>query len=272
MTGRKFVENEKVEDETKIDAPRILVVEDNKDLSKFIRENINKQYSVYESSNGKEGLEKSFEIIPDLIISDIKMPEMDGIELCEKIKADERTSHIPVILLTARSTMENKIEGLETGADDYITKPFKIQELQIRVNNLIEQRKKLRQQFRKEFLLEPKDIKVVSSDEKFLTRILEILEQNYANENFTSDEFAKKAGLSRMQLHRKLQALTDQTSSEFIRNFRLKRGLKLLSAKKGNISEIAFEVGFSNPSYFTECFKGLFGYSPSEYQVNENKA
>ena len=196
---------------------------------------------------------------------------MDGIELCEKIKADERTSHIPVVLLTARSSLDNKMEGLVTGADDYITKPFKIQELQVRINNLIEQRKKLREQFRKEFLLEPKDINVTSADEKFLKRILEILEQNYANENFTSEEFSQKAGLSRMQLHRKLHALTDQSSSEFIRNFRLKRAMKLLSAKKGNISEIAFEVGFSNPSYFTECFKVLFGFSPSEFQLNSNK-
>ena len=270
-SGQKFEENKKTENEIPVDAPRILVVEDNKDLLNFIKENINTQYAVYESSNGKEGAEKAFEIIPDLIISDIKMPEMDGIELCEKIKADERTSHIPVILLTARSTLENKVEGLETGADDYITKPFKIQELRVRVNNLIEQRKKLREQFRKEFLLEPKDIKVTSSDEKFLNRILEILEQNYSNENFTSDEFSKKAGLSRMQLHRKLHALTDQSTSEFIRNFRLKRSLKLLAVKKGNISEIAFEVGFSNPSYFTECFKGLFGFSPSEYHLNSNK-
>ena len=270
-TSQKIEEEEKIENEINLDTPRILVVEDNIDLLNFITENISKQYTVYKSSNGKQGLQKAFEIIPDLIISDIKMPEMDGIELCQKIKSDERTNHIPVILLTARSTLENKMEGLETGADDYITKPFKVQELRVRVNNLIEQRKKLREQFRKEFLLEPKDIKVASADEKFLNRILEILEQNYINENFTSDEFSKKAGLSRMQLHRKLHALTDQSSSEFIRNFRLKRALKLLSAKKGNISEIAFEVGFSNPSYFTECFKGLFGFSPSEYQINSNK-
>ena len=271
ITGQESVENVKIEHEIQSNAQRILVVEDNKDLLSFIKENINKQYAVYESSNGKDGLEKAFETIPDLIISDIKMPEMDGIELCEKIKADERTSHIPVILLTARSTMENKMEGLETGADDYITKPFKIQELRVRVNNLIEQRKKLREQFRKEFILEPKDIKVASADEKFLNRILEILEQNYTDEDFTSEEFSKKAGLSRMQLHRKLHALTDQSTSEFIRNFRLKRALKLLSAKKGNISEIAFEVGFSNPSYFTECFKVLFGFSPSEYHLNSSK-
>ena len=259
-------ENEKTED-----APKILIVEDNIDLQRFIKENIGKQYSVFESANGMEGLEKSFDLIPDLIISDIKMPEMDGIEFCEKIKKDERTSHIPVILLTARSTLENKLEGLEIGADDYMTKPFKIQELQIRVSNLIEQRKKLRQRFRKEFLIEPKEISITSSDEKFLTRILEILEHNYTNENFTADEFSKKAGLSRMQLHRKLSAVTDQSASEFIRNFRLKRAVNLLSRKKGNISEISFEVGFSNPSYFAECFKNLFGYSPSEFLSNSNK-
>ena len=254
------------------DAPKILIVEDNIDLQRFIKENIGKQYSVFESANGIEGMEKSFELIPDLIISDIKMPEMDGIEFCQKIKNDERTSHIPVILLTARSTLENKLEGLETGADDYMTKPFKIQELQIRVSNLIEQRKKLRQRFRKEFLIEPKEIAITSSDEKFLTRILEILEHNYTNENFTADEFSKKAGLSRMQLHRKLSAVTDQSASEFIRNFRLKRAVNLLSVKKGNISEISFEVGFSNPSYFAECFKNLFGSSPSEFLSNSNKS
>ncbi len=268
---KQKVEVEEKLEERKDDSPKILIVEDNKDLQKFIKENIGKEYSVFEASNGKDGLDKSFEIIPDLIISDIKMPEMDGIELCEKIKTDEKTSHIPVILLTARSTLENKLEGLETGADDYITKPFKIQELQVRVGNLVEQRKKLRQRFRKEVLLEPKDIAITSYDEKFLIRILEILEQNYSNEDFTADEFSKKAGLSRMQLHRKLQALTDQSASEFIRNFRLKRAMKLLSARKGNISEIAFEVGFNNPSYFTECFKVLFGFSPSEYQINSNK-
>ena len=260
-------ENEKTED-----VPKILIVEDNIDLQRFMKENIGTQYSVFESANGMEGLEKSFELIPDLIISDIKMPEMDGIEFCEKIKKDERTSHIPIILLTARSTLENKLEGLETGADDYMTKPFKIKELQIRVSNLIEQRKKLRQRFRKEFLIEPKEIAITSSDEKFLTRILEILEHNYTNENFTADEFSKKAGLSRMQLHRKLSAVTDQSASEFIRNFRLKRAVKLLSVKKGNISEISFEVGFSNPSYFAECFKNLFGYSPSEFLSNPNKS
>ena len=260
-------ENEKTED-----APKILIVEDNIDLQRFMKENIGTQYSVFESANGIEGLEKSFELIPDLIISDIKMPEMDGIEFCEKIKKDERTSHIPIILLTARSTLENKLEGLETGADDYMTKPFKIKELQIRVSNLIEQRKKLRQKFRKEFLIEPKEIAIASSDEKFLKRILEILEHNYTNENFTADEFSKKAGLSRMQLHRKLSAVIDQSASEFIRNFRLKRAVKLLSVKKGNISEISFEVGFSNPSYFAECFKNLFGYSPSEFLSNPNKS
>jgi signal transduction histidine kinase/DNA-binding response OmpR family regulator len=251
--------------------PSVLIVEDNDDLRKFIKDNVGSQYSVLEAENGKTGLDKALELIPDLIISDVKMPEMDGIELCKKIKTDEKTSHIPFILLTARSTLGNKLEGLETGADDYITKPFQISELQVRVNNLIEQREKLRKRFRKEIVLEPKDIAISSTDEKFLVRIMELLEKNVSNEDFTVDEFAKQIGISRMQLHRKLHALTDQSASEFIRNFRLKRGMKLLSAKKGNISEIAYEVGFSNPSYFAECFKNLFGFSPSDYLANSNK-
>jgi CheY-like chemotaxis protein len=257
--------------EKQSDLPSILIIEDNEDLLKFVKDSIVSKYTAATASNGKEGLEKAYEIIPDLIISDVKMPGMDGIELCRTIKTDERTSHIPVILLTARSSIENKIEGLETGADDYITKPFQIAELMIRVNNLIEQREKLRKRFRQEIVLEPKEIAVTSADEKFLNRILGILEEHCGDENFSVDEFAKETGLSRMQLHRKLQALTDQSASEFIRNFRLKRAVKLLSGNLGNISEIAYEVGFSNPSYFAECFKNLFGFSPSEYHTNSNK-
>ncbi|RPI70185.1 MAG: DNA-binding response regulator, partial [Ignavibacteriales bacterium] len=247
-----------------------LIVEDNDDIRKFIKESIDQTMRVIESSDGKDGLEKAFINIPDLVISDVLMPEMNGIELCEKLKTDERTSHIPVILLTSRSAVENKVEGLETGADDYITKHFSIAELQARINNLILQRKNLRKRYRKELIFDAKDIATTSTDEKFLNKAFQIIEAHLSDYNFTVEGFAKEIGLSRMQLHRKISALTDQSANELIRSYRLKKSARLLARKSGNISEVAYEVGFNNPSYFASCFKELFGYSPSEYLQNLN--
>ncbi len=258
---------EKIDDDKSVldNVPLVLIVEDENDIRKFIKDNLSKDYKILESVNGKEGFEKSIEFIPDLIVSDIIMPQMDGIELCKNVKTDERTSHIPLILLTAKSSAENKLEGLETGADDYLTKPFNISELQIRISNLIEQRRKLRERFRKEILLEPKDISVTSADEKFLHRVSDIIEKHISDYHFSVDDFAGEIGMSRMQLHRKLNAVTGQAASDFIRNFRLRRAAKLLKGRHGNIGEIAYDVGFNNPSYFSECFKKLFGTLPSEY-------
>ena len=264
----KIEENDIADKNISDNIPLILIIEDEKDIRNFIKENIGIECNIIESSNGKDGLKKSIEYIPDLIISDIIMPEINGIELCANLKTDERTSHIPIILLTAKSSMENKLEGLETGADDYLTKPFNISELQVRVSNLIDQRKKLRERFRKELLLEPKDIAVTSADEKFLYRISNLVEKHIADYNFSVDIFAKEMGMSRMQLHRKLHAVTGQSASDFIRNFRLKRAAKLLLGNYGNIAEVAYDVGFNNPSYFSECFKKLFGSLPSEYAQN----
>ena len=252
--------------------PLVLIAEDNEDIRKFIKESLiqkdssgNENLTILESLNGKEALEKAIKNIPDLIISDVLMPEMDGIQFCETIKTDEKTSHIPVILLTSRSQIENKVKGLETGADDYITKPFNIAELQTRVNNLINQRKLLRQKYRKEVILEPKEVAVTSIDETFLKKIINIIDVHISDTEFSVDELAKEAGLSRMQLHRKLNALTGQTSNDLIKSYRLNKAAKLLLTKSGNISEIGYEVGFNNPAYFATCFKELFGYSPSEY-------
>jgi len=252
------------------ESPLILIVEDNEDIRKFIKESISQNIRIIESSNGKDGLEKAIANIPDLVISDVLMPEMNGIDLCEKLKTDERTSHIPVVLLTSRSATENKVKGLETGADDYITKPFSIAELQARINNLITQRKKLRKRYRKEIIFDAKDLAATSMDEKFLNRIFAIIESHISEYDFTVEQFAEEAGLSRMQLHRKIQALTDQSANELIRSYRLKKSARLLARKSGNISEVAYEVGFNNPSYFASSFKALFGYSPSEYLQNLN--
>ncbi len=245
--------------------PIVLIVEDQDEIRNFIRENLNSKYHIIETSNGKEGLEKALEVIPDLIISDVLMPEMDGIELTKKIKNDFKTDHIPVILLTARAAVGNKLQGLETGADDYLTKPFNVNELTVRVNNLIIQRKKLRERYKKEITLEPKAILITSKDEKFIKRALEIMEQHISDPELSVEQFASEIFMSRVQLHRKFIALTDQSPSEFIRIFRLKRAAELLINKHGNISEIAYDVGFKSPSHFTESFKKYFGCSPSEY-------
>ncbi len=245
----------------------ILVVEDNSDMLAYINEQLSDAYQIIEAEDGQEGLKKSIDQIPDLIISDVMMPKMDGYQLCEKIKTEECTSHIPVILLTAKSSGDSKVEGLQLGADDYLIKPFDSQELRVRVKNLIEQRQKLRQRFGKEIKLQPKDIAITSADEKFLQRALELIDQHISDEVFTVEQFGREIGLSRAQLHRKLKGLTDHAPVEFIRIIRLKRAAQLLEQDYGTVAEIAYEVGFSDPSYFTRCFRRQFGILPSEYAL-----
>ncbi len=255
-----------IEFENLKNAPMILIVEDNADVRQFIKENLNLGYSFREASNGLDGLAMAVETIPDLIIADVMMPKMNGIELCNKVKVDERTSHIPVIMLTAKANLETKIEGLETGADDYITKPFNINELKARVNNLLEQRQKLRDRFERQVTLQPRDIVITNKDEAFLDKTIKIIEENISDPDFTVEVFQKQMGMSRMQLHRKLKALTEKSTSEFIRFIRMKRAAQLLEQEAGTVSEIAYEVGFSDPSYFTKCFRVQYGVSPSEFK------
>jgi DNA-binding response OmpR family regulator len=252
----------------KKDRPIILIVEDTEDVRNYIKGFLESKYQINEAQDGNDGYEKALEIIPDLIVSDVMMPGMDGFQLCEKLKTDERTSHIPVILLTARASEGSKLEGLETGADDYIIKPFNSKELEIRIKNLIEQRQKLRERFTKDVTLSPKDISVTSADERFLNRAIAIIETHIGDQDFGVDIFGREIGLSHSQLHRKIRALTNHSPVEFIRTIRLKRALSLLKQKYGNVAEIAFEVGFNNPSYFTECFRKQFGKSPSDYTAS----
>jgi DNA-binding response OmpR family regulator len=245
--------------------PLILVVEDNADLRHYMREHFGTGYRVLEASDGEAGLGRALEAVPDLVISDLMMPRMDGLELCRRLKTDQRTSHIPVILLTARAGGESRLEGLETGADDYLTKPFDPRELRVRVRNLIEGRQKLRQQFGRQVTLEPKAIAITSADEKFLARAVETVEAHLGNPDFSVERFEEAMTMSKLQLYRKLKALTDQSPSEFIRNLRLKRAAALLAARSGSVAEITYEVGFNNLSYFAKCFRAAYGVSPSEY-------
>ncbi len=242
----------------------ILVVEDNYDMRTYIKESFNPDYIIEEAINGEQGVRKAEKIIPDLIVSDMMMPKMDGNELVRILKNDERTSHVPIILLTAKAGYEDKLEGLETGADDYLTKPFDIKELQIRVRNLINIRKKLQEKFSKIEFKPVKDKKLNSLDEKFMTRVNEIIEKHITEEEFTIEDFGKELGMSRMQIHRKLKGLTGKSASRYIRSFRLERAKQMLSKSGQNISEIAYSLGFGSPAYFTRCFKEEFGHPPSE--------
>jgi AraC-like DNA-binding protein len=194
------------------------------------------------------------------------MPEMDGITFCVNIKNDERTSHIPVIMLTAKGGHENKMEGLGTGADDYLTKPFNRQELLMRIQNLITQRNRLREKYSRQITLQPKDIVITSVDESFLKKIEDLIEKNLAVPEFGTPELQEMLAMSKTQFHRKIKALTGHTPGALIRNYRLRRAAQMLEKRSGNVTEIAFAVGFGSLSYFVRSFKEFFGTVPSDYK------
>ena len=257
-----LAESEIIPDETRA---TILIVEDNYDMREYIKESLSDSYLLEEAVNGEQGVRKAEAIIPDLIISDLMMPKMDGNELTKILKNDERTSHIPIIILTAKSGQENKIEGLQTGADDYLTKPFDLKELRVRVENLISVRKKLQEKFSKgEFLSKPVDKKLNSIDEKFLAKVIEVIEKHLSEEEFSIEECSSEVGFSRTHFHKKLRALVGKSPSQYVRTVRLYRAKQMIEEEKGNISEVAYSVGFSSPAYFSRCFKEEFGYPPSD--------
>lgn len=246
------------------DSPLLLVVEDSEDVMRYLTDILSESYRLLAAVNGETGIEMAIEHIPDLIISDIMLPGKDGFGVSSTLKENEKTSHIPIILLTARATVEDKIRGLETKADDYLTKPFVPQELMVRVRNLIESRKQLREKFNRHVILKPGDMVVSSVDEVFLTRVMKVIDENLDDENFSMDQLGKGVGMSRSQIHRKLQALTNQSATQFIRSYRLNRAMDLIRQNAGSVSEIAYSVGFSSPSYFNRCFMQHFGCTPTD--------
>ncbi len=245
--------------------PLLLVVEDNDEIRSYIKEIFAGSYTVSEAVNGQDGLAQAIATVPDIVISDLMMPLMDGVELCTRLRQDPRTSHIPLILLTAKASVESRISGFQTGADDYVTKPFHPVELLARVKNLVESRRQLRERFSREVKLQPKDITLASVDEQFLQKALAVVEEHLGEAEFSVEDLERQMAMSKMQLYRKLKALTGQSPSEFVRNLRLKRAASLISQRSGNISEIAYTVGFNNLSYFAKCFKELYQVTPSEY-------
>jgi signal transduction histidine kinase/ligand-binding sensor domain-containing protein/DNA-binding response OmpR family regulator len=254
--------------------PLLLIVEDNADLRTYMRRVFKGKYRIAEATNGQEGLQQALEIIPDLIISDWMMPVMDGVQLCQELKTDERTSHIPLILLTAKMNVQSRLEGLETGADDYITKPFHTEELSIRVKNLIEQRKRLRELWNRQFtqlptaapVAEPQQVAPANPlDAKFLQRVTQAIEAHLSDADLRIEQLEKEIGMSHANFNRKLKALTDQSPSEFLRHYRLQRAAQILLQGGNNVSEVAYQVGFTHLSYFTRSFRQLYQLSPSEY-------
>jgi len=245
--------------------PLLLLIEDNPDMRVFIKGELDTDYIVEEAADGNEGLKKAKELIPDIIISDIMMPKLNGLRLSRILKDDERTSHIPIILLTARTDEENKIEGLETGADDYITKPFSPTYLKFRIQNLIKTRVKLRELFSQGRELNTSIIAKNYADEKFMKKALEIIENNLSNPEFGVEEFINQIGTGQRTLYRKLTSLTGLSAREFIKNIRLKHAARIISEGQLTIAEVAFSVGFDDASYFTRCFRQHFGVSPTEY-------
>ncbi len=248
------------------DAPLLLIVEDNREVRKYIQQIFKDEYQIVTAENGKEGLEMAKKELPNLIISDVMMPVMDGITFCSKLKSDLEVSHIPVVLLTARTASLFKIEGLETGADDYITKPFNPEELRLRTRNIIKSRQQARDKFARVLSLDPKEISVTSADEVFLEKALQIVEKQIENYDFNVNQFAFDLAVSRPLLFTKIKALTGQTPNNFIKTIRLKRAAQLLKSQKLNISEVSHKVGFKDPKYFRKCFKEQFKMSPSDFE------
>ncbi len=244
---------------------QILIVEDNADFRTFTKSILQDVYEVIEAVDGQQGWRMAQEKIPDLIVADMMMPKMDGLQLCKKLKEDMNTSHIPVILLTARQASDYKLKGLETGADEYLTKPFDTNELLVRVRNLIEQRKRLREKFSKEGFLNYHPTQTDSANDVFLMNVRATLDKHHNQSAFGVEDFAAAMNMSRTQLHRKLVALTSQSASEVIRNYRLDKAADLLKQKAGNVSEVAYQVGYENLSYFSKAFREKFGQLPSEF-------
>jgi DNA-binding response OmpR family regulator len=254
--------------ETNSSLPLLLVVEDNADLQAFLKTQLNTLYRVETADNGEEGLAKALELQPDLVLSDIMMPKMNGIEMLDKLKNTLATSHIPVILLTAKSAIESQIEGLDYGADYYIIKPFRHDFLVAAIRNLISQRKKILNSLlegKKTIQLEPSEVTITSRDEAFLQQIVAIVEEKMTDVDFNIDTVAETVAMGRTTFYRKFKGLTGLAPVEFVREMRLKRAKQLLDADSGNISEIAYSVGFNNAKYFSTCFKARYGVTPSEY-------
>lgn len=248
----------------------ILIIEDNYDLRNYLKNLLSLQYRIVTASNGKQGLETALTIIPELVITDVLMPQMDGFEVCRQLKNDILSSHIPVIILTAFSEPDKQIGGLKTGADAYITKPFDENILLAQIENLLASRSKLREVFSVSDTAWEDGMNVLFSDKMLIEKATDIVENHLNDRSFVIDQLAGKIGISTSSLYRKLKVLTNQSPTEFVRYIRLKKAIRLMNEGNTNVDEIGFAVGFNSHSYFTSSFKKQFGKTPSEY-INDLK-
>jgi len=250
---------------------RLLVVEDNEDLRGFLVAELSRKYEIIEAADGEAGLELAQAKSPDLIVSDVLMPKMDGLELCRRIKSDLHTSHIPVILLTARSSEEHKLSGYLSGADEYLSKPFNLDILLLRIEKLVEQQNRRKEKFSQKIEVNPKEITITSLDEQLIQKALACIEQNMDNPDYSVQQFSQDMGMDRTVLYKKLQSITGLAPSDFLRSIRLKRAAQFLVLGQYPVAEVAEKVGFNTPKYFTKYFKEAFGVTPSQYTQNGKK-
>ncbi len=255
------------------DIPVILLVEDEADYRLLVASDLEEDYQVVEAANGKEGLEKALETIPDLVVTDLMMPVMDGIELCRRLKGGMETAHIPVVMLTAKTTVESQVEGLQTGADDYVTKPFNMQLLRARISNLLETRRLLRMHFAHEFAHSTGEDPISEMpelrsglDRAFWENLSRILKANCADPDFNTDSLASELNMSQRSMQRKIKALVDLTPVQLIAEYRLKKAEALLRDPQMHVTDVAFEVGFGDLSHFYRIFKKKHGMNPSQYR------
>lgn len=251
--------------------PTVLIVEDNEDFRFYLKDNLKETFNILEATNGKDGWQKALALHPDLVVSDINMPEMNGTELCQKIKNDARTSHIPFILLTALSEESEQVKGLETGANDYITKPFNFEILTSKIKNLLILQDTFKKTYTKHLQIKLPEIEIESHDEKFISNVLAYVDENILNQNLSVEELSKQMNMSRVSLYKKILQLTGKSPVEFIRSFRLQKAAQLFEKSQLNIAEVSYEVGFNTPNYFSKSFKAEFKMLPSEYITEVRK-
>lgn len=262
--GPKEIVNTELQ-KSRSEAARILLVEDHEEVRAYIRQYLEEHYQLSEAADGQSGLQEAIEILPDLIVSDVMMPRMDGLAMCEAIKKDPRTNHIPIILLTAKADVESRISGLETGADDYLGKPFNSRELLARIQNLLQLRQRLKERFTQSIQVGPSMPEIDSASHRFLKKAIEVIEYNMDNAAFSVPEFAQAMLLSRTHLHRKLKSICGYNATEFMRNLRLQRAEQLLRKQTDSVSQVAYQVGFNSLPYFAKCFREKYGLSPSAF-------
>jgi signal transduction histidine kinase/ligand-binding sensor domain-containing protein/DNA-binding response OmpR family regulator len=250
--------------------PVLLLVEDNDDFLFYLKDNLKEFYTIVEARNGAEGWTQAVSFIPDLIVTDVMMPEVNGIEFARRLKNDERTLHIPVVLLTASTSPDQHLEGYELGIHDYIEKPFNFEILQYRLSNILKQQEAARRTFSQQIAIKGRDIAISSRDERLVKKVIDIVEENISNPDFSVDGLSKEVGMSRIHLYRKLNSISGKTPVEFIRSIRMERAARLLEQSQLTISEIAYQVGFNNPKYFAKQFREEFGELPSAY-LNRKK-